>query len=196
VTKKSKLPKHHSGAGAIRIIGGMWRGRKIIVPTITGLRPTPDRVRETLFNWLMPHIASANCLDVFSGSGVLSIEALSRGAAQSTALENSSEAIQALKKVGGSLEISSLNIVHVDALAWLNRMADTKFDIVFIDPPFHQGLINPSCTLLENHGWLNSGALIYVEYERGGHIDLPVSWRLHRQQHAGEVTYALYTRNT
>lgn len=195
MTKKSKLPKHHSGAGAIRIIGGMWRGRKIIVPTITGLRPTPDRVRETLFNWLMPHIAGANCLDVFSGSGVLSIEALSRGAAQSTALENSSEAVQALKKVRDSLEISSLNIVHIDAFTWLNRMADTRFDIVFIDPPFHQGLTNPSCVLLEDRGWLNSGALIYVEYERGGNIDVPSSWHLHRQQHAGEVTYALYARN-
>lgn len=194
MTKKNKPARAHGGSGVIRIIGGTWRGRKIMVPSIDGLRPTPDRVRETLFNWLMPHITGANCLDLFSGSGALSIEALSRGAAQSSALENSFEAVQALKKISDLLGASALNIIHADALTWLNKVADMKFDIVFIDPPFHQGLINPCCALLEEHGWLNSDALIYVEHERGGVIDVPASWHLHRQQQAGDVIYALFIR--
>ena len=191
---KNKSPNSHSGSGAIRIIGGTWRGRKIMVPAIDGLRPTPDRVRETLFNWLMPYLPDTKCLDLFSGSGALSIESLSRGAAQVSALENSFEAVQALKKISALLEIQSLNIIHADALTWLGRVADTTFDIVFIDPPFHQNLVSPCCALLEKHLWLNEAALIYVEYERDGTIDVPDSWHLHRQQQAGDVTYALYIR--
>lgn len=191
---KNKSRAAHGGSGSVRIIGGQWRGRKITVPSVDGLRPTPDRVRETLFNWLMPYLPDAKCLDTFSGSGALSIESLSRGAAQATALDNSPEAVQALKKISALLEIPSLNIIHADALAWLNRVADTAFDIVFIDPPFHQNLISPCCALLETHHWLSADALIYVEHERGGTIDVPDSWRLHRQQQAGDVVYALYAR--
>jgi 16S rRNA (guanine966-N2)-methyltransferase len=196
VKPKNKLPRLHSGAGAIRIIGGIWRGRKITVPTLPGLRPTPDRVRETLFNWLASYLPNATCLDLFSGSGALSIEALSRGAVQVTSLENSFEAVQALKKTSALLNISTLNIIHVDALAWLNRTADTTFDIVFIDPPFHQQLINPCCKLLEENRWVGANALIYVEYERSTAIDVPHTWQIHRQQYAGEVAYALYKRTS
>jgi 16S rRNA (guanine966-N2)-methyltransferase len=194
VKPKNKLPRSHTGSGTVRIIGGSFRGRKIPVLNVNGLRPTPDRVRETLFNWLMPHMADAKCLDAFSGSGALSIESVSRGAAQVIALENSFEAVGALKKTGALLNINNLMVIHADALTWLNRAADTVFDIVFIDPPFHQGLASTCCALLETHHWLNTEALIYVEYERSGSIDVPDSWRLHRQQQAGEVTYVLYIR--
>lgn len=191
---KNKLPRIHSGSGSVRIIGGMWRGRKITVPSLAGLRPTPDRVRETLFNWLAPFISGAACLDLFGGSGALSIEALSRGAAHATLLENSLDAITSIKTVSAVLDIKNLAVIRTDSLAWLNNTPPSVFDIVFIDPPFHQQLVTPCCRLLEERGWLTQDALIYVEYERGGSIEIPNNWYCHRIQQAGDVAYALYKR--
>lgn len=194
MTSKNKTSRAHSGAGTIRIIGGTWRGRKISVPTLAGLRPTPDRVRETLFNWLAPHLSGARCLDLFGGSGALSFEALSRGAAHVTLIENSVDAIASIKKMGGILEIKNMDIVRADSISWLTNMPVTSVGLVFIDPPFHQNLVSPCCELLESRGWLESDALIYVEHERGGSIEVPASWHCHRNQQAGDVTYALYKR--
>jgi 16S rRNA (guanine966-N2)-methyltransferase len=195
VKQKNKSSASHSGAGTIRIIGGTWRGRKIAVPKLAGLRPTPDRVRETLFNWLAPYLHGAHCLDLFSGTGALSIEALSRGAQHVTALESSSDAVQALKKTASLLQTNALDILHVNTPVWLDHSAHKTFDIVFIDPPFHQQLVSACCAQLEARGWLNTQALIYVEHERGGSIDIPDAWGSHRQGRAGDVDYALYMRN-
>lgn len=191
---KNKSPRAHSGSGSIRIIGGTWRGRKIAVPSLVGLRPTPDRVRETLFNWLAPFMSGATCLDMFGGSGALSIEALSRGAAHVTLLENSADAIISINKMSAVLEIKNLTVIRTDSLAWLHNTPVSVFDIVFIDPPFHQQLVTPCCHLLETRGWLTPDTLIYIEYERDGSIEVPPNWRCHRIQQAGDVAYALYKR--
>lgn len=191
---KNKPHHQHGGAGAVRIIGGVWRGRKITVPALPGLRPTPDRVRETLFNWLAPHIVGATCLDLFGGSGALSVEALSRGAMHVTLLDNSINAITSIKNIERVLAVKNWSSIHADSLAWLKNTPARAFDIVFIDPPFHQQLIAPSCRLLEAHGWLTSDALIYIEHELGGAVEVPAAWYCHRQQQAGDVAYALYKR--
>lgn len=192
--RKNKARQPTKSNGAIRIIGGLFRGRKVSVPLIDGLRPTPNRVRETLFNWLAPHLLGAYCLDCFGGSGALSFEAISRGAASVTMLENSRDAVSSVKKISAGLKITALNIVYVDALQWLTFTSPTPFDIVFIDPPFHQGLIDPCCALLESRGWLKPDAFVYIEHEHGLSISVPSAWQCHRTQRAGEVSCTLYRR--
>lgn len=179
----------------MRIIGGQWRSRKIFFSPTAELRPTGARVRETLFNWLSATIAGARCLDVFAGSGTLALEALSRGAENSTALENNSTALKELKANREVLN-ARLEIIATDSLSYLaNENTQAPFDIVFVDPPFSHHLLTRTCNLLENNQWLTENAIIYCELgAEDDHFLAPANWRLHRDKTAGDVRYLLYYR--
>ncbi|WP_312951595.1 16S rRNA (guanine(966)-N(2))-methyltransferase [Superficieibacter sp.] len=185
---------NHAGSGQIRIIGGQWRGRKLPVPDSPGLRPTTDRVRETLFNWLAPSMVDARCLDCFAGSGALGLEALSRYAASATLLEMERGVAQQLQKNLATLKATHGRVEITNTLAFLNQPG-TAHDIVFVDPPFRKGLLEETLTLLERNGWLADEALIYVESEvENGLPPVPARWQLHREKVAGQVAYRLYRR--
>lgn len=189
--------KPQNGPGQLRIIGGEWGSRKLSFPNAQGLRPTPDRVRETLFNWLAPHIVGAKVLDVFTGSGALFLEALSRGAAMAVALDSNREAISSLREHLGTLRCSVGDVQQTDALRYLAGTPPHTFDVVFLDPPFHQDLLKNACDLLEQGQWLTDNAWIYTESEkRPSELGLPANWRLHREQKAGQVYYTLWQRET
>ncbi|WP_202308241.1 16S rRNA (guanine(966)-N(2))-methyltransferase [Dryocola clanedunensis] len=183
-----------SGTGQIRIIGGQWRGRKLPVPDSPGLRPTTDRVRETLFNWLAPSMVDAGVLDCFAGSGALGLEALSRYAASATLLEMDRSVSAQLQKNLLTLKASNGTVVNTNTLNYLAQPG-TPHSIVFVDPPFRKGLLEETLTLLETNGWLAQEALIYVESEvENGMPPVPASWTLHREKVAGQVAYRLYLR--
>ncbi|ELY4774153.1 16S rRNA (guanine(966)-N(2))-methyltransferase [Cronobacter turicensis] len=185
-----------SGSGQIRIIGGQWRGRKLPVPDSPGLRPTTDRVRETLFNWLAPYLVGARCLDCFAGSGALGLEALSRYAANATLLEMERGVAQQLQKNLATLKFSAAKVVNTNTLNFLSQNGEPH-DIVFVDPPFRKGLLEETLNLLETRGWLAPQALIYVESEvENGLPPVPASWQLHREKVAGQVAYRLYLRES
>jgi len=186
--------KKTRSTGQIRIIAGQWRGRKLPVPDSAGLRPTTDRVRETLFNWLSADIQQARCLDCFAGSGALGLEALSRYAASVTLLELEKPVAQQLQKNLSALNAQNGRVVQANTLSWLAQ-AGEPHDVVFIDPPFRKGLLEQTLSLLEQHGWLAENALIYVESEvENGMPPVPVNWNLHREKIAGQVAYRLYAR--
>ena len=197
---RTRTPSHkavpaHSGQGQLRIIGGQWRSRQFDFPMAHGLRPTPNRVRETLFNWLAPYVEGAKVLDVFAGSGALFLEALSRGAGSALALDLNSAAINSLRGHLLTLRCDNGQLLQTDALRHLEQQPATPFDLVFLDPPFSQGLLLPACTLLEEKGWLASDAWVYTESENPpSSLGLPGNWRLHREQKAGQVYYALWER--
>ncbi|MFP1743744.1 16S rRNA (guanine(966)-N(2))-methyltransferase [Lonsdalea quercina] len=190
------MAKQHatSAPGQIRIIGGQWRGRKLPVPHSPGLRPTTDRVRETLFNWLAPVIQQARCLDCFAGSGALALEALSRYAAHATLLEAERGIARQLSQNLSLLRAENASVIHTDALQWLTQPGEA-FDVVFLDPPFRQGLLDNTVNLLETQGWLADDAWIYIETEAENRtLNLPANWQLHREKVAGQVAYRLYAR--
>ncbi|MFZ3024906.1 16S rRNA (guanine(966)-N(2))-methyltransferase RsmD [Pseudomonas sp.] len=198
---RTRTPSHkavpaHSGQGQLRIIGGQWRSRQFDFPMAHGLRPTPNRVRETLFNWLAPYVEGAKVLDVFAGSGALFLEALSRGAGSALALDLNSAAINSLRGHLLTLRCDNGQLLQTDALRHLEQQPATPFDLVFLDPPFSQGLLLPACTLLEEKGWLAANAWVYTESENPpSSLGLPGNWRLHREQKAGQVYYALWERS-
>jgi 16S rRNA (guanine966-N2)-methyltransferase len=183
-------------SGELRIIGGEWRGRKLRFPALPGLRPSPNRVRETLFNWLQPELAGAACLDLFAGSGALGLEALSRGAGSCWFVEMARPASRQIRQHLETLRCDSGRIVEADALHWLDTAADTpRFHIVFLDPPFRQGLASACCERLEHSGRLSDNALIYVEAAVDeGLPAVPANWSLHRDKQAGQVAYRLFRR--
>ncbi|WP_413736212.1 16S rRNA (guanine(966)-N(2))-methyltransferase [Sodalis sp. RH21] len=182
-------------AGQIRLIGGQWRGRKLPVPESPGLRPTTDRVRETLFNWLAPMIQGARCLDCFAGSGALGLEALSRHAAAATLLEQDRAVAGQLEKNLRLLQAANGQVIATDSLRWLARPG-TPYDLVFLDPPFRKGLIDQTVQLLEQYNWLAPGAWIYIETEtESSPVSVPAHWRLHREKVAGQVAYRLFIRH-
>ena len=179
---------------SLRIIGGEWRGRRIRFPGEGGIRPTPDRVRETLFNWLMGRVEGSRCLDLFAGSGALGLEALSRGAAHATFVERARKNVAALREVTSKLAPGRSKVIEAEALAWLAGPAQ-PFDIVFLDPPFADGLLTDAMRLLEARGWLAAGAFIYLEAPaRAGEPALPAGWAMHRTGRAGAVGYHLARR--
>ncbi|EEX38617.1 16S rRNA (guanine(966)-N(2))-methyltransferase RsmD [Vibrio metschnikovii] len=186
---QKRLPSGH-----VRIISGLWRGRKLPVHDAQGLRPTTDRVKETVFNWLAQDIAKAKCLDLFAGSGSLGFECASRQANLVTMLELNGAAYHQLKSNIARLQANNINAVHGDTLQYLKQSA-SAYDVVFIDPPFHQGLINHVVPLLESNGWLAEQAIIYIECEKELSLnELPDNWQLHREKTAGQVCYRLYLR--
>jgi 16S rRNA (guanine966-N2)-methyltransferase len=181
-----------SQARVLRIIGGNWRGRKLRFPASAAIRPTPDRVRETLFNWLGSATAGARCLDLFAGSGALGLEALSRGAAQVTFVEADEAAARALRERLTEWQARDARVARADALRYLASAAQA-FDIVFLDPPFASPLLARAAALLEERHWLADGARIYVECAaRQGLPPLPPTWQALKAKRAGEVGYHLF----
>lgn len=190
-----KPPVAHGGDGQLRIIAGQWRSRQFAFPMAHGLRPTPNRVRETLFNWLAPYVEAARVLDPFAGSGALFLEALSRGAGSALALDLNPAAVTSLRGHLATLRCDNGQVLQSDALAYLQNQPATPFDLVFLDPPFSQDLLLPACTLLEERGWLADDAWVYTESEQvPSSLGMPGNWRLHREQKAGQVHYALWER--
>ncbi|WP_136247293.1 16S rRNA (guanine(966)-N(2))-methyltransferase RsmD [Halomonas borealis] len=184
-------------AGQLRIIGGEHRRRRLPVLDSPGLRPTPDRVRETLFNWLGPATPGARVLDLFAGTGALGLEALSRGAAEALLVERDARVARTLSDNLATLGIASAAVVMADARSHLEAgpgEATSPFSLAFVDPPFHQGLAAPCCCALEA-GWLTPDAWIYVETETSLTPEVPSGWRLHREVRAGDSTGRLYRRS-
>lgn len=173
-------------ANQVRIIGGIWRSRVIRFSEIEGLRPTPDRVRETLFNWLGQHLDGKTCLDLFAGSGALGFEALSRGAVAVTMIEQSSGAIRSLRENALALGAGNANIVQANGLQFL-RGAAKPFDIIFLDPPFNRGLLEQALSILRP--WLNSDGKVYAESELS--FAPSGEWKILKQSRAGQVKFQL-----
>ena len=188
-------PARPLAPGKLRIIGGSLRGSRLAVPDVPGLRPTPDRVRETLFNWLMPFIDGARCLDLFAGTGALGIEALSRGAAWVDFVEDDAALARELARNLERLKQAHAAVQNSDALALLASPPAQAFDIVFVDPPFTARLWDAAAQALELKGWLGTHALVYIEAPAATVLTLPENWRVHRESHAGAVRFALYRRN-
>ncbi|MBY8233664.1 16S rRNA (guanine(966)-N(2))-methyltransferase RsmD [Vibrio fluvialis] len=183
-------------SGQVRIISGLWRGRKLPVHDAKGLRPTTDRVKETLFNWLAQDIPHARCLDLFAGSGGLGFESASRQADKVTMLEMNPQAFAQLKTNIAALKASNIEAVNTDTLAYLKQPGQA-YDVVFIDPPFRQGLLQETVQLLEQNGWLAANAMIYIESEKELPLtELPESWQLYREKLAGQVCYRLFERKS
>ncbi|MFT5691333.1 MAG: 16S rRNA (guanine966-N2)-methyltransferase [Oceanicoccus sp.] len=178
----------------LRIIGGQWRGRKISFLDSEGLRPTSDRVRETLFNWLAPFIANTNCLDLFAGSGALGFEALSRGAAHVDLVDSSPIAVRQLQ--------DNLKLLKGNGNVWLDqaqnrlRQCQKRYEIIFLDPPFTKNLLAPCIELIEEYRLLTPTAWVYIETGRKELLpSLPAHWQQHREKEAGQVSYRLFSVN-
>lgn len=184
-------PAPHAEAGKIRIIGGRWRGTRLSVPASPGLRPSSDRARETLFNWLMPVLSGARVVDAFAGTGALGLEAVSRGAASAVLVERDAALAQALRATVARLSAQpSVEVVQSDALAWLARQAPASFDLAFVDPPFGAGLWQATLDVLLPA--LAPDAWVYVESPHDQALALPPHWALHREGRTREVRFALY----
>lgn len=182
--------------GEVRIIGGQWRGRKLHFPATPGLRPTPNRIRETLFNWLAPHLADAHCLDLFAGSGALGFEALSRHAKSVTFIEQSKLLVSYLKNQLKQLHAENQAQVYQAQFPFLSqslfKLNPTLFNIVFLDPPFQQNLLGLACAWLVSEGLLAPDSLIYLEAEASlKNLILPENWEIQHFKTAGQVHYAL-----
>ena len=173
----------------IRIIGGHYRGKKIAFPDSDGLRPTPDRVRETLFNWLMNDIRDARCLDAFAGSGALGLEAFSRGAAEVCFIEQNKSTFIHLQTVISSFKANHLAIFNTNACDFI-RQTKQVFDIIFLDPPFDANLLTSCLTDLSEHTILPAGGLVYIESPHEINSD-PLHWEILKQKKAGKVVYGL-----
>lgn len=190
--KPQKQNKRGSSDGRLRIVAGKWRSRFVPVADVPGLRPTSERIRETLFNWLTPMLDGARCLDLFAGTGALGLEALSRGAGTVVFVEKSALAVKTLRESHETLNATGAIISEADALDFLHSDEAQPFDIVFLDPPFAADLAPELCRLLTERGWLAEGAHIYLEQDRKQQIPvLPASWKLLREKTAGNVRYSL-----
>lgn len=180
--------------GTVRIIAGQWRGRRVKVPSIENLRPTPDRVRETLFNWLSPVIRGARCLDVFSGSGILGFEALSRGAAQVIMVDESQDAVDLIMHQLQHFDAHNAVAYRASAPNQLRTVLQ-PFDVAFIDPPYDSDLLFPTCQYLEDNNFLADGAYIYLEARQPiKDNELPAGWHVKKHQQAGQVMFHLVHR--
>ena len=183
--------KSNNKSGQFRIIGGQWKGRKLKFFEVEGLRPSLDRIRETLFNWLQTDIRGARCLDLFAGSGAIGIEALSRGAASVDFVELNKKAARQLESNIGLLQADDGNLHHQDAKQFLSQ-EHQPYDIVFLDPPFHKGLAQEIVGQLAQTNLLAEGALVYLEIEQNLEIDIPDNWELLKDKKAGQLQYRLY----
>ena len=179
--------------GSCRIIGGRWRGRKLHFDDAEGLRPSTDRIRETVFNWLQGYVAGSHCLDCFAGSGVLGFEALSRGASDVTFIELNRHTANRLKQNSHLLDATDSVILNQDVLTWLSSVSgsDNQFDLVFLDPPFKSKLLEESCRRLNDSGCLSEDAIIYIESAADDHVALPDNWICLKEKVTGQVSYKL-----
>lgn len=183
------------GASKLRIIGGEWRSRQLPIIELDGLRPTTDRVRETVFNWLNFEIPGARCLDLFSGSGALGLEALSRGAKECTFVELNRSVAQQIERNLSTLQASNGTVYNTDALSFL-QANPAPFDVIFLDPPFRKGLLEQVLPKLDER-WLAANAYIYIERESEAQLSqLPDHWQLKKEKRAGQLTFALYQVST
>jgi 16S rRNA (guanine966-N2)-methyltransferase len=184
--------------GQLRIIGGKWRSRSIKFADSEGLRPTTNRIRETLFNWLQSDLLNSNCLDLFSGSGALGFEAASRGAKNVVMVEKETQVLRYLKNNADVLAADNIKVIKQDAESLLragSERFDGAFDIVFLDPPFNKSLLEHCVRDLEENNWLSPQASIYIECEKFLALDfIPDNWTLHRQKKAGQVCFSLFHR--
>ncbi len=196
ITAITRIEEKQMKPGFVRIIAGKWRGRRLKVPDIKDLRPTPDRIRETLFNWLAPHIVAARCLDLFAGSGVLGFEALSREASYVEMVDQSSAVISLLKEELMTFGAENVRIYRATVPNQLQK-PDRPFDIVFLDPPYQSNLLISCCQFLEANGFLAKTAYIYLEAQEPiEDNDLPSNWQLLKKEKAGQVAYHLAKRVT
>jgi 16S rRNA (guanine966-N2)-methyltransferase len=185
---------NQKGKRQVRIIGGRWRGRKLAFTPEEGLRPTGDRIRETLFNWLAADISGARCADLFAGSGALGLEALSRGAVHCDFVDSSSRALTQLTAHLSTLGALEQGCCHAVPAQQFLVNATQSYDIVFVDPPFYRQLVEPVCTVLEQRQLLRRNALVYIEM--GAHEPsprVPAGWGLHREKVSGDVAYRLFS---
>ncbi|WP_024951848.1 16S rRNA (guanine(966)-N(2))-methyltransferase RsmD [Cobetia crustatorum] len=198
--QSGKQSQSTGGAGRLRIIGGRFKRRLLTVIDAPGLRPTPDRVRETLYNWLGVHVGGARVLDLFAGSGALGLEALSREAAHVTFVERDSRVARALQANLATLasdESLPASVMSNETIHWLDTAQPPQggMDLVLLDPPFRLDLAAPSCALLESRHWLSDSAMIYLEVEAGLDPVVPANWQLHRESRAGDSHGRLYQRH-
>ena len=195
-TKNKAISK--STDGFIRVISGQFRGRKLPVKNVEGLRPTTDRIKETVFNWLMQDTRDATVLDCFAGSGGLGFEALSRFAKSTTFIELDASAAKQIEQNISTLKLENAQVKHTNSLSYLEQKnTNSPFNLVFVDPPFRKNLAQSSCDLLENNQWLSEDALIYVEVESElSDLDTPDNWMLLKEKAAGQVICRLYQRET
>lgn len=192
-TARRRGAPQQTPGGTVRIIGGRWRGRRLTVADARGLRPTADRIRETLFNWLQADIAGARCLDLFAGSGALGIEALSRGAAHCTFVDNNSDVLRGISAALATLGGTDRADCHVQSAETFIDGCRTAFDIVFLDPPFAEDLLPAVCRQLQGSAALGEHSLIYMESAQPPATScLPCQWQPLREKRAGTVHYALY----
>ncbi|MDP6291836.1 MAG: 16S rRNA (guanine(966)-N(2))-methyltransferase RsmD [Arenicellales bacterium] len=188
MTSQHRRGKQH---GRLRIIAGRWKRRTLHFRGGQDLRPTPDAVRETLFNWLAPVIEGTACLDLFAGSGVLGLEAVSRGAASVTLVEQRSFTCEQLEKSVRLLGANNVTVQCADALDWLDHCRQ-RYDIIFVDPPYDKGLAARSLRRLARYGIAKENSLVYVETARNDQLMLPDGWSEWRSRQASEVNYRLY----
>ncbi|GAA0825881.1 MAG: 16S rRNA (guanine(966)-N(2))-methyltransferase RsmD [Marinomonas sp.] len=197
---KKKISVHSSTkskerASKLRIISGEWRSRQLPIPNIEGLRPTPDRVRETLFNWINYEIPGARCADLFCGSGALGLEALSRGAKSAIFVDNSKVVAQQMNDNLTTLKAENYQVVQQNAAEFLATATPQPLDLIFLDPPFRKNWLAQIVPLLEN-GWLADTALVYIEMEKEASLpSLPASWTLQKEKTAGQLVYRLFAVN-
>jgi 16S rRNA (guanine966-N2)-methyltransferase len=181
-------------SNSVSIIAGQWRGTKLHVANLNGLRPTSGRVRETLFNWLQNDIRGSKCLDLFAGSGALGLETASRGAAAVTLVDEHPQLCQQLQTMKDRLNAQQVSIIQRDAMRFL-RGDSAEYNLVFLDPPFQTNLLKPCCFALEHNGWLADTAKIYIETDKRNTLnDLPENWQSLRSKIAGDVAYHLFQR--
>jgi len=184
--------KKKSSAGQLRIVAGIWRSRLLQIADVPGLRPTPERIRETLFNWLAPSIHGAKCLDLCAGTGALGLEALSRGAGELVFVERSAIAFKTLKSNIALLGAANADVLNLDAQQYLGDPNPQRFDIVFLDPPFAADLYDELCRLLVEQRWLADDARIYIEMDKDQpELSLPPGWQVLKNKTAGKVRYML-----
>jgi len=187
--RSAQVTPRQGAAGVVRIIGGQWRSRKLHFTSAEGLRPSSDRIRETVFNWLAPYVAGARCLDLFAGSGALGLEALSRGAAHCHFVEKDRATAQQIRQHLQTLACRDADVVTTSATQFLTG-AERGWHIVFLDPPFNKDLLMPAIDALQDR--LGEGALVYVETAKGEPVTVPSSWRVVKHKTAGQVEYRLY----
>ncbi len=194
MAKKHKTKKNRPGR--LRIVAGKWRSRLLDIADVPGLRPTSERIRETLFNWLAPTIHGARCLDLFAGTGALGLEALSRGARSAVLVEKSAAAVATLRKNCQALGADGAQIRQRNALDYVRENPEGPFDLVFLDPPFGAGLGEELCRLLEERKVISSDAQVYIEQDRSKPEPvLPSNWCVKKNETAGNVRYMLVQRN-